>query len=139
VEDRFLAERVTYAPGAMLGALRHLRGRLAENRVVSITAGRAARRAVLAPFLAAAIKLPPRAAKLALGAGAPLLPVATLRAAAGRFRVEIGAPLVAHGAPEPAALCALYARWIEPRVRACPGQWLGWRTVISLPEAGLQT
>jgi lauroyl/myristoyl acyltransferase len=130
VEDRYLGERVLLAPSGAGAALNALAARLADNRVVTFTVHRNARRPMVVPFLDGEIVLAPGATLLAHKTGAALLPVFAVRDRAGGHDVTIEAPLevprdlakheVAQGVGRD------YARRLEPRVLAHPGQWRGW-------------
>jgi lauroyl/myristoyl acyltransferase len=136
VEDRFLAERIAIARAETPGkAVRLITRRLAENRIVSITAGTHASTCVDVPFLDASMRLATGPGRIALSTGAPLLPAVTLREADGGFRTVIAAPLAAPAeATDPvAAMAAAYARWLEGFVPAQPEQLL-WRADVLLGE-----
>lgn len=92
VERRYLAERVVIDPANPKAALQRLEALLADNRVVSITAGAMAGRVTLAPFGPGSMPLAGGAPNLSLKSGAPLLPVFTERRPDGSFLVTIEPP-----------------------------------------------
>lgn len=131
VEDRFLAERVLLRVDSPVGAMRSLRRRLAENRIVSITASERAVRPVTRDFLDGTTRLGAGAADLAHGSGAPLLPVFAFETEPGRYTVAVepSLPLASSGprAGFRDAACTLYLERLANIVAAYPDQWLGWR------------
>jgi lauroyl/myristoyl acyltransferase len=140
VEDRFLSARVVIENNETAPALSILRDRLAQNGVVVITVGHEARRLVEIPFLGDRIHLPTGPAKLAQQAGAALLPVFPLAAEEDGtvFEVIVEPPLPVPPADNgPGALAgvpAVYAKRLEPYVRAHPDQWRGWSYLVPRKE-----
>jgi lauroyl/myristoyl acyltransferase len=123
IEERYLEERVVMR-GNGTAALRTLRRRLAENRIVSISVGDEGVRTTEVPLLDGRLRVATGAVSLALATGARLLPVFTIRT--GRaFDVEIGAPLEL---PTRAScidtVVRQFADRLTPFVLASPGQWL---------------
>jgi lauroyl/myristoyl acyltransferase len=128
VEERFLRERLAMQPGLEAAALRALRRRLAENRVVSITVGDEGVRTVAVPFFGGTLRMATGPTSLAAASGAPLLPVFTVQKAGGGFRTEIepalAVPDCAGRVECEAQVAESYAHRLEPWVRRYPGQWL---------------
>jgi KDO2-lipid IV(A) lauroyltransferase len=77
------------------------------------------------PFFDGHILMPPGPVKLALSAGAPIVPVFAVRAAGGRIRVFIEPAVVVEPGPDGVrdAMRRL-AAVLEKYVRAHPEQWL---------------
>lgn len=92
-EERFLMRRVVIGPDHTLGYLRALRDDLAANQTISIMGEHESRAPVPACFFGRRIRLATGAPALAWGTGAPLLPVHAHRAAPGRYRAVIRAPI----------------------------------------------
>ena len=130
IEDRYLTERVSMPDDTAVAPFRILRKRLKANRVVSITVGLQARKTRTVGFLSGWTQFATGPVNLARSAGAPLLPVFTVRDVSGAYEVHIGAPLAmpTGGARDDAFddVIAQYARALEPFVRRFPGQWRGW-------------
>jgi|GEM_PF-567976 len=130
VEDRYLGERVLLSPTGATAALETLAARLADNRVVTFTVHRNAKRPVVVPFLEGEIFLAPGAPLLALKTQAALLPVFAFRDEAGVHTVTIEAPLeVPRDLPKQDVTQSVgrqYAARLEPYVLEHPGQWRGW-------------
>ena len=93
IEDRFLSERIIIQGKSTIGAMRTLRSRLRENRIVSITVGDEAVRTVEVPFFNAKMRRATGPLSLSLRHGAPLIPVFTIRSDDNGFEVIIGPPL----------------------------------------------
>ncbi|MFN0177994.1 MAG: hypothetical protein ACKVZ0_04280 [Gemmatimonadales bacterium] len=129
IEERFLRERLVMEPGSETTALRALRGRLADNGVVSISVGDEGARTIEVPFLDGRLRLATGPLHLAAASGAALLPVFTLREPTGTFRVEIEPALSVTAEEErderDARMARDYAARLERWVRRYPGQWLG--------------
>lgn len=130
IEDRYLGERVALGDDGGKAALQTLATRLGENRVVSFTVHRNAKRPLLADFLEGQIVLAPGAPVLALKTGAALLPTFAFRDEAGLLTVTIEAPLeLPADQPRDQVLpgvAAQYSKVLEPYVRRYPEQWRGW-------------
>jgi lauroyl/myristoyl acyltransferase len=126
VERRYLAERLVMSDDSTVGPLRELAGRLRDNRLVSITANANGRRTRPMRFLDGTIEVATGAPALAWQTGAPLLPVFTVRKAAGGFVTRIEAPLRHDPAlPRAAAIDAMladYAARLEAAVLQSPDQ-----------------
>ncbi len=130
VENRYLAERVVIGPGEeATAATRVLRRRLAEGRLVSITALPGTGTSVTVPFLGGHLRLSRGPARLARATGALLLPVFCWREGDGRFAVRIDEPLPCTKAPDDAARA--FARSFAEVLRHVPAQ-IGWPTAAHL-------
>jgi lauroyl/myristoyl acyltransferase len=133
VEDRHLRERIALPRDGSLAYVRRVERRLRENGVVSIRAGEAGHRTVELPFLDGCIRLATGAPSIALGAGAALLPVFTVRTGPGAFDVVIEPTLACddaasrHDAVD--ALTRRYGRLLESYVLHHPQLWSGWYTM----------
>ncbi len=130
VEDRYLAERVRMErdePPAV--AVRALRRRLRENRLVSITALAGRGENARPPFLGTRIRLSLGPPRLAAGLKTALLPVFCWREEANRFVVRIDPPLPLDGRPEVAA--EAFARALGALVERYPAQ-IAWPTAIGV-------
>jgi len=131
-ERKYLVERIVIDrddPGAALTAAT---AALAENGVVSITAGAwEGRRVARGSLLGGRLALATGAPGLAQRTGAVLLPVFTTRIVGSTaFRVKIGEPLAANGADRALAIRAATAGFLaqlEVAIRAAPDQWRGWK------------
>lgn len=139
IETRYLAERVELSPANPGIALRHLRTKLKDNALVSITAGVDAAWPAVLPFLGDRIALATGAADLAHTSGAPLLPVFVWRDESGVIVVEIEPPVpVDRESPRPESSATAVQRYADRQaihVRAWPEQWLGWTTLRPLKSA----
>ena len=93
IENRYLSERITIRSESTIGAMRTLRSRLRDNRVVSIAVGDEAVKTVEVPFFNAKMNLAIAPISLSLRHGAPLIPVFTIRSDDNSFEVKIGLPL----------------------------------------------
>jgi lauroyl/myristoyl acyltransferase len=132
VEGLFLAGQLfmrleeSDAPDRTLRAMRRL---LAENRVISITVAETAVRLVRVPFFEAELELPTGPANLALAAGAPLIPIFTVRTGPGSYEVRVEEPLCLAGPGEREErirqALAAYAALLQTYVEAYPLQWVG--------------
>lgn len=129
IENRYLGTRLLLRGGGV-AALRQLVVQLGENALVSIAALETALRTVQVPFLETSIRLARGPVALAHRSGAPLLPVFTLRTGVDRFRTVVLPPLTVADA-DGVAPFEQYARALEERVRAFPGQWVGWRSLVT--------
>ncbi|MGI8925951.1 MAG: hypothetical protein ACR2HN_04805 [Tepidiformaceae bacterium] len=130
-EERHLARRVVIE-GDGLGALRRLREVLRANGVVSVTVGHDGRRVYTVPVFGRQMRLASGAISLSVAAGAALLPVYTVRAARGHYRVIIGPPLDSEGLASGAGSAAWleFARQLEATVAAHPGDWSAWQSRV---------
>ena len=112
------------------GVWLRLRDALLADEVVMLQGDRMmpGQRGVPVPFLGGHIELPAGPVKLAMATGAPIIPVFTIRARRGRFRVIIDEPITVEAGPlrwdgpHPALL--RLAASIERQVAAYPDQWL---------------
>jgi lauroyl/myristoyl acyltransferase len=141
VEDRYLAERLMMRQDggrAADPALRALRRQLSQNDLVSITVSETAGRLESVPFFAGRLWLPTGPATLALTAGAPILPVFTIKTAPDSYevRVEAPLPLSATANRKEAIRCALasYAQLLETYVEVYARQWVGPLTLGDVNE-----
>ncbi len=130
VEDRYLAERVRMRrdePAAV--AVRVLRRRLRENRLVSITALPGQGENARPPFLGGRIRLSLGPPRLAAGVNAALLPVFCWREDTDRFVVRIDPPLSLDAGPETAT--EAFARAFGALLERFPTQ-IAWPTAVGL-------
>jgi hypothetical protein len=136
-EDRFLEERVVIDAGGPAAAMRKLRERLREGKVVSILLGPAPT-AVEADFFDSRLAFPTGPLSLAASAGVEILPVFPLPAGLGRFEIRIGAPLALprDGSRDYSAAARDYARRLEEVTLAYPGVWNPWGSRALLRERG---
>ena len=136
IENRYLGGRVMIGPEGARRAMKELDQRLRFNGIVSISAmvdakvRTQARNNFQVPFLHGSISLSTGPANFARKAGAPLLPVFTMRTAAGELEVDIGRPLDGEGqsdgkCPHGAAL-QQYAEMLEAYVLRFPHLWPNW-------------
>lgn len=126
IEDRYLWERVLIrSPGDSGAAMRVLRQRLSENRVVSIAVGDQGRRTLEVPFLEDHLCLATGPINLAIKAKAPLLPIFTLRNSSGTFEVHVTSPLPIELNQEGGyeLVAREYSRRLEYFVLKYPSQW----------------
>ena len=99
VETRNLTERIVLSANSALASshdvatLMALLQQLRANEVVSITVGQRAMQTITIPLFGCRIKLATGPISLALSSGAPLLPIFTVRNAAGEYKVTIERPL----------------------------------------------
>jgi KDO2-lipid IV(A) lauroyltransferase len=108
----------------------HLRDSLASDEVVLIQGDRVmpGQKGVAVPFLNRRLLIPSGPFKLALVAGAPVIPVFSLRTKVGRLRIVVEEPIMLTredgliDARHPAVL--RLAAVIEKHVRGNPEQWL---------------
>jgi lauroyl/myristoyl acyltransferase len=126
LDKRIVIDRTN--PGS---SLREAKTMLADNRVVSITAGAwEGRRVVRGPLLGGRLALASGAPNLAHRTGAALLPVTTTRVGGKAFRVKIGEPLPTGFQEKPEAIRAATAGFLtvlEMAVLESPDQWRGWK------------
>ncbi len=127
VEDRFIAERVLIFGEYAAEALKTVRARLSENRIVIITVGAEAHKFTEVPFFDTRLRLPTGPIRLARMTGAAILPVFTITRDIGKFEVSIQEPLQPAGADwDDESIAAAYAKRLEPFVLDHPDQWNGW-------------
>jgi lauroyl/myristoyl acyltransferase len=127
VENRFIAERILIIGESAADALTKLHARLAANRIVIITVAPLAHKFAEVPFFQGQLQLPTGPIRLALTAGAVLLPVFTFTTDQGGFEVSIEEPLYpASGCTSVENIAAAYAKRLEPFVLEHPDQWSGW-------------
>jgi lauroyl/myristoyl acyltransferase len=130
VERRFLAERLMMTTAESPGALRTLMRRVKDNQLVSFTMGPNGHRRLGAKFFDGVLTLANGAPALAHRTGAALLPVFTVRRAAGGFVTTIAPP--ARITPDLEAdeaeqqLVTYCVRLLESHVERWPGQFNGW-------------
>jgi lauroyl/myristoyl acyltransferase len=131
-EDRFLAERIRFERAHPARALMRTRKIVAQNGIVSFTAGAwEGRSTVEARFLGSRIVLALGPVWLARITTATLLPVfATRTHGANEFLVTIGAPIDVHaGATEEQSYIRATEQFLkahEPHITEYPSQWEGW-------------
>jgi lauroyl/myristoyl acyltransferase len=135
-ENRYLACRIVYQrerPSAALDAIRQL---LAENGVVTMTAGAwEGSQIVEAPFLGSTIRLAAGPVRVAYDSSAPLLPVFGIKTGRDDFSVRIGEPIDfrSDDRDEAARLATHdFLTALEPMILAYPEQWRGWSELIDI-------
>ncbi len=130
IESRYLRERVVMSLDGPVAAMRLLYRRLKENGMVSVTVRGTGQTRLDLPFLADTMGIATGAPDLAYAAGAPLLPVFTVRDASGTFVVTVEPPLdTLEGRPrrESSERAARhFVERLEGHVARHPGQWLAW-------------
>ncbi|MFO1183828.1 MAG: hypothetical protein U1E56_03465 [Bauldia sp.] len=135
-ESRYCQRRVVFDESSALTATREIREHLAANGIVCVTNNAyIGRRVIHVPIGAAAwLAIATTPLNIAYRDGATLLPVATLEHEPFRsYSVTVGAPLPVRGPNRDRAFrdCARhYAAYLEPIVRAHPGQWIMWQGPI---------
>jgi glycosyltransferase involved in cell wall biosynthesis/predicted LPLAT superfamily acyltransferase len=136
-ENRYLDHRIVYRREQPRAAFNTIRELLAQNSVVTMTAGAwEGSRMVEAPFLGSIIRLASGPMRVARESSAPLLPVFGLRTSRdGHFTIRIGEPIeFPRDDPDEAARLAtnefLWA--LAPMVGAYPDQWRGWSDLIDI-------
>lgn len=131
-EDRFLVERILHdrsVPGATkTRALEVLRG----NGIVSVTVGAwEGRRMAIGQLLGGEFQIAVGAPSLAFSSGASLLPVFTVRASDGCYRIAVGQPIgeSTRTSLESFLLTASEQLLLqhETFLRSAPDQWRGWK------------
>jgi KDO2-lipid IV(A) lauroyltransferase len=119
-----------------------LRDALCNNEVVAIQGDRVmpGQKGVPVPVLGGHLMLPPGPMKLALAAGAPIIPIFSIRAEGDRIRIFIEPPIqvtyMDGGDPVEAALAA-WARVLEKYIAAYPRQWLMLEKAFCEDEEGM--
>ncbi len=130
IEDRYLNERITITKENKQVALKILRQRLKEKRIVSITVGPWAQRMAEVSFFSAQMRVPTGPVWLATEFDAVLLPVFTNQSEDGSFEVRIAdaIELSNTGSREDALRNAVQrlAADLSVFVSKYPGQWRGW-------------
>jgi lauroyl/myristoyl acyltransferase len=131
-ELKYLDKRIIIVRAQPGGSLCEAEAVLAENRIVSITAGAwEGRHVARGPLLGGRYTLATGAPDLAQRSGAALLPVVTTRIAGSKaFRVKIGAPLATGSEDKLDAISAATAGFLvelETAVVESPDQWRGWK------------
>ena len=130
-ELKYLDRRIIIDRNDPGSSLREASAVLADNRVVSITAGAwEGRRVAQGPLLGGNFSLATGAATLAQSTGAALLPVITRRVSGNIFQVQIRRPLAADSLERVNAIqtaTAEYLAELEGAVRETPDQWRGWK------------
>ena len=114
IEERYLRERAVRSLEGPVAAMRLLYRRLRDNGIVSLSVHSAAQTPL----------------KVAYATGAPVLPVFTVRDAAGTFVVTVEPPLdIVEGASRRESSERVVRRYLERLAHYVvrhPGQWLGW-------------
>lgn len=131
IEDRYLAERVRLGDSSGSGsALKILRDRLKENRIVSITVGWQARKTVRVAFLGSTMRFATGPVHLACTSKAALLPLFSVRTDTGILAVNIESPLIqpTEGNTDERykAVIQQYVQKLEQYVLDYPSQWDTW-------------
>lgn len=131
-ELKFLDKRIIIVRAQPGGSLCEAEAVLAENRIVSITAGAwEGRQVARGPLLGGCYALATGAPDLAQRTGAALLPVVTTGIAGSKiFRVKIGEPLTTGFEDKLGAIRAATAGFLaelEAAVVESPEQWRGWK------------
>jgi lauroyl/myristoyl acyltransferase len=140
VESRYLAERIMMLDRALpteirvLAAMRRLKKRLLEGRVVSVSALSNDWGPVHVRILNGKTRLAYGAPGLAHNTGVPVFPVFATREPDGRNTVTIEAPLQFRSAnAREAAIQAThdYAAILDGYIRRYPEQWRGWKYYVT--------
>lgn len=127
-EERYLNQRLVIGRNGSKDTLKRLEKLLQQNRIVSITVGRRARRTCQVEFLNGKLVLPTGPAFLSHKTKAPLLPVFTVRESHENFTTRIEPPLndslsVDAGSYIEAAIIK-YAALVENHALEYPAQFL---------------
>ncbi len=129
-EDRYIAGRLSMAPGTELSCLRKLERQLRNNRVVSITVAHLGHRIVELPVLGGKMRVGTGAPGLAVATGAALLPIFGHGPRPGRFEIVIEPALEPSGALKARAatdnLLERYAGLLESYVVRFPFSFSVW-------------
>lgn len=134
-EDRYLAGRIVFDRAHPAAALLRARKLVAQNGIVSFTAGAWEGASVVeADAFGARMTLAMGPVWLARAAGATLLPVFAFRTRAPQeFAIEIGAPIEVTKPPSEAEAfvegARTYLARLQPFVTDYPGQWRGWSSL----------
>ena len=138
-ENRYLSRRLIYRREQPAAAMQAMREFLAQNGVVTMTAGAwEGSRLIEAPFLDGIIRLAAGPVRVARESSAGLLPVFGVQTGSDEFLVRIGEPMELWpdtGADETARgagrqlLTAL-----APVILKYPAQWRGWSSLIDPPQ-----
>ena len=138
-ENRHLTRRLVYRREQPAAAMLAMRGFLAENGVVTMTAGAwEGSRIIEAPFLGGIIRLAAGPVRVARESGGGLLPVFGIKTSrSDEFLVRVGEPIelpTQAGADEAACAAARgFLGALAPMVLKYPEQWRGWSALIDLP------
>lgn len=132
VENRYIAERVTFRAGEAAVAVWRLAQLLRDNKLVEIAAIGANDSPARFPFLGGTLHLELGAPRVAGMTGAALLPFFPVPVGRAEFEVCIEPPLQAQKEGDPRGnaieLAREYARIMEQYVRRFPHVWRGWFT-----------
>lgn len=130
-EDRYLEARIVFDRNAPSTAMRRMLRALKAGEVVSIVAASTeGSDMVKGPIFGGRLPVAVGAPRLAALAGAPLLPLFTVRDPKAGFRIVIEAPIVLASDQSSDERCiaatAEFLRRSEPWVRQFPEQWRAW-------------
>jgi lauroyl/myristoyl acyltransferase len=130
-EDRYLAQRIVFDSAAPTTAMRRMMRALKAGEVVSIVASSTeGYEMVKGPVFGGQLPVAVGAPRLAALAGAPLLPVFTIRDPKIGWRIIVEAPIaLASDLPSDERCIAATAAFLqrsEPWVRQFPDQWRAW-------------
>ena len=142
IENRYLAQRVTFHSGAAAVAVWRLTQLLRENKVVDIAANAASDAIGSFPFLGGTLHLALGAPMVATMGRAPLIPVFPIPVGRERFEVHVETPLSGRPGLNPREnalqLAAQYPALLEKYVRKAPHVWAGWFSrTIWVPRGGI--
>jgi lauroyl/myristoyl acyltransferase len=135
-ENRHLTRRLVYRREQPAAAMLAIRDFLAENGVVTMTAGAwEGSRMIEAPFLGGIIRLAAGPVRIARESGAGLLPVFGVKTGrSDEFLVRVGEPIEIPpnaGADEGTKVAARgFLGALAPMVLKYPEQWRGWSALI---------
>ena len=93
IEERFLKERLVFSGNKTGNVNGLIRNRLKENRPLMVTVTPLGRRTAVYPFLDGQIRIATGALNFACAAGAPVLPVFTIKKTDGSFATIVEQPL----------------------------------------------
>jgi predicted LPLAT superfamily acyltransferase len=130
IENRYLAQRVTFRPRAAAVAVWRLTQLLRENKLVEIAATAASDTIGSFPFLGGTLHLALGAPMVATLGRAPLIPVFPIPVGRERFEVHVEAPLSGRPGLNPREnalqLAGQYPALLEKYVKKAPHVWRGW-------------